>query len=101
MELGFNKKENTYTDGFGRTIHNIHKETKECRTYGCVIHNPTKHHMRGFLTSWRSDRFIMERVCPHGVGHLDPDNYNWIERNYGTLTAQSESFHGCDGCCRK
>jgi hypothetical protein len=33
----------------------------------------------------------MERVCPHGVGHPDPDDINVI--------LGPEKVHGCDGCC--
>lgn len=29
----------------------------------------------------------MERICPHGVGHPDPDDTN------------PDTVHGCDGCC--
>ena len=57
----------------------------------CTIHNRSNHNMRSFPQHWRADRGIMERICPHGVGHPDPDSpwefdsYMWI--------------HGCDGCC--
>lgn len=37
---------------------------------------------------WRGDRHLMERICPHGVGHPDPDDIN------------PDGVHGCDGCCR-
>ncbi len=32
----------------------------------------------------------MERICPHDVGHPDPDDMNVIA---------GDSSHGCDGCC--
>lgn len=31
----------------------------------------------------------MERICPHGVGHPDPD----------CMYAKRDTVHGCDGCC--
>jgi hypothetical protein len=42
----------------------------------------------------------MERMCPHGVGHPDPDdpklmNLNSTEHN----SSYFEYIHGCDGCC--
>jgi hypothetical protein len=30
----------------------------------------------------------MERICPHGVGHPDPDD-----------VFATDTVHGCDGCC--
>lgn len=74
-----------YTTGTGQRLH-VH-EKKDCRGEHCVIHNPSNHVMRGFPTHWRDDRGIMERICPHGIGHPDPDD----------LT--TDRVHGCCGCC--
>lgn len=68
----------------------------ECSGEWCVIHNPSDHHMRSWPTNWRSDRKLMERVCPHGVGHPDPDDLAFHVRNGNTW----QGSHGCDGCCR-
>lgn len=73
-------------------LENVHKAA-ECVGDTCAIHKKTKHHMRGMPQVWRPDRGIIERRCPHGVGHVDPDSpfpkgsYEWI--------------HGCCGfaCC--
>lgn len=65
-----------------------------CKSRSCTIHNRSDHNMRGFSQHWRSDRAIMERICSHGVGHPDPDEYK-----LGGLHSWSESVHGCDGCC--
>ena len=62
-----------------------------CAGEVCSIHNHSNHSMRDFPQHWRSDRGIMERVCPHGVGHPDPDCVY--------SQAQGET-HGCDGCCK-
>ena len=64
----------------------------DCKGPVCSIHNRTDHHMRGFPQTWRADRGIMERVCPHGIGHPDPDDYRII-------TGIDEGIHGCDLCC--
>lgn len=58
-----------------------------CAGEHCVIHAPSRHHMETWPLNWRGDRKIMERVCPHGVGHPDPDEVN------------PDTVHGCDGCC--
>lgn len=63
-----------------------------CRDDICTIHNMTDHSMRSFPQHWRGDRGIMERICPHGVGHPDPDDFH-VRFRYG------EGVHGCDGCC--
>lgn len=73
----------------------------------CVLHNRSDHHMRGWTQIWRGDRAIMERICPHGIGHPDPDQwYFWVmmygESSNGLSQAhriQNEMVHGCDGCC--
>ena len=60
----------------------------------CSVHNRTDHAMRSFPQVWRSDRRIMERACPHGVGHPDPDDFR-------VRTGLDDGMHGCDGCCRE
>lgn len=61
----------------------------------CVIHDPSDHHMRDFPLHWRDDRGLMERICPHGVGHPDPDGLAFhLEAGRDYM-----GVHGCDGCC--
>ena len=58
----------------------------------CVIHNPSRHKMRGWPMILRASGLI-ERRCPHGVGHPDPDSaayLDWMEPR-GRWTS-----HGCD-----
>lgn len=74
----------------GTVLSNVHDPAR-CAGRPCTIHNRTEHSMREFPQSWRSDRGIMERICPHGVGHPDPDS-PWSADSF-------EWLHGCDGCC--
>ena len=67
-------------------------EKGECFDEVCSIHNRSAHIMRSFPQHWRSDRRIMERICPHGIGHPDPDDYK-------IMTRADRGVHGCDGCC--
>ena len=76
-----------YTTGTGQEL-KVHERTK-CRGTHCAIHNPSQHFMRQWPTHWRYDAGKMERLCPHGVGHPDPDSIAYGE----------DSVHGCDGCC--
>ena len=76
-------------------LQGVHPESK-CAGRVCVIHSPTDHHMRTWPMNWRGDRGLIERICPHGVGHVDPDHFPRWEAN-GTL--ETNSVHGCDGCC--
>ena len=63
--------------------------------FTCIIHSPTNHHMRSWHLHWRSDRGIFERICPHSIGHPDPD-----QREFWKLRGRTgEGVHGCDGCC--
>lgn len=65
-----------------------------CQGMSCALHRRTPHAMRSFPQHWRADRGIIERVCPHGIGHPDPDDLR-ITRGH------DNGMHGCDGCCRK
>jgi len=58
----------------------------------CTLHNRSNHSMRDFPQHWRGDRGIMERICTHGIGHPDPDEYKIIK-------GMDNGTHGCDGCC--
>ena len=74
-----------YTTGTGQKI--LVHDRADCSGY-CPIHWPSDHHMRDWPTNWRSDwGAFMERICPHGIGHPDPDDKN------------ADPVHGCDGCC--
>lgn len=59
----------------------------------CSLHRRTTHHMRKYRQHWRADRLVMERICEHGLGHPDPDDYTLTGR------AQMGALHACDGCC--
>lgn len=86
-----------YVDGTGKHIE-VHEKTALC-AISCVIHNPSDHPMKDFPTYWRHDRQLMERICPHGVGHPDPDHIAHVARTFGKKAAILDANHGCDGCC--
>lgn len=67
----------------------------------CCVHNPSDHSMRTFPQHWRDDRQLMERICPHHVGHPDPDDIAHKRATRGERYAYYEGIHGCDGCCRE
>lgn len=89
-------KSNNYVTGTGQTLHNVHS-SDQCAGEFCVIHNPSNHVMKNFPTHWRSDRRLMERICPHGIGHPDPDALAIIPKDQ----YNGEGIHGCDLCCSK
>lgn len=78
---------------------NVHSPDK-CKGYACAIHNPSDHCMRDFPQLWRDDRKLMERKCPHGIGHPDPDHMDWYGRTHNDKETWAEGIHGCDGCCQ-
>jgi hypothetical protein len=86
-----------YRTGTGQDVW-VHPND-QCHGGSCVIHSPSKHCMSDFPTHWRDDINVMERVCPHGIGHPDPDDLNFKLRTYGLLVMIDYSTHGCDGCC--
>jgi hypothetical protein len=73
------------------TVYFTHRKD-QCLGEVCTIHNRSNHVMRGFPQHWRVDRMIIERICAHGVGHPDPDEYR-------VLNGEDDGTHGCDGCC--
>ena len=76
----------------------------QCAGEVCCVHNPSDHPLRDAPLNWRGDRYLMERICAHGVGHPDPDHLAYLER-LGAVTrgvfsvAEEQGVHGCDGCC--
>jgi hypothetical protein len=80
----------TLTGGETLRVHN----RKMCQGRHCSIHNPSNHHMVTWPQHWRSYAKRMERICPHGVGHPDPDDVIFRASKGDNHTA-----HGCDGCC--
>ncbi len=82
----------------GETLVNVHS-SMICQANGdrpCPIHRTTDHLMRGFPQHFRSDSGLMERICPHGIGHPDPDSLPFFEER----GIEGMGVHGCDGCCR-
>lgn len=80
----------------GLELHNVHDESK-CEGRVCVIHSPTDHAMSEWELHWREDRSpgLFERICPHGIGHPDGDQWDyWVE-----IGATHMWSHACDGCC--
>lgn len=101
---------NYYPKGVERAFH----AKADCIGRNCVIHNPSAHHMHNWDINIRTDReyALAERLCPHGVGHPDPDALAFIrlkvdelryllppglkDKPYGPFASD---IHGCDGCC--
>ena len=75
------------------------KQCKATRKAGgpvhCAVHRPSEHHMRSWPMLLRSST-LLERLCPHGVGHPDPDSAAYLDWRDGI---DSWGLHGCDGCC--
>ncbi len=71
---------------------------ENCQGHPCGVHNPSNHHMREWPQNWREDTQKMERQCPHGIGHPDPDDLAYQKR---VNSRNSHGIHGCDGCCAR
>ena len=79
----------------GQSVH-VHDDTV-CAGRPCCVHAPSEHHMAGWPQVWRNDRQLMERTCPHGIGHPDPDHMAYVLTK--PVGARDSGVHGCDGCC--
>lgn len=92
-----------YKSGTGQYLA-VHTKLS-CSGKYCVIHYPSDHCMKDFPTHWRADRHLMERICPHGIGHPDPDDLAFKKMIYKGTKEEAEKYiyyeevHGCDGCC--
>lgn len=71
----------------------------QCAGEFCCVHNPSEHHMRDWPQRWVASRYTMFRVCPHDVGHPDPDDIRFKRKAFGPLAAWRVASHICDGCC--
>ena len=78
----------------GAALVNVHGPSM-CEGRPCVMHHPSDHHMLQWPTNWRDDARLMERLCPHGIGHPDPDDVAY----QATVGREWVAVHGCDGCC--
>jgi hypothetical protein len=72
-------------------LSNVHSPAA-CAGQYCCIHNPSDHPLTTWPQVWQSNKRLMERQCPHGVSHPDPDDPQ--------ATLPVELAHGCDGCCQ-
>lgn len=74
-----------------------------CQGEYCCIHNPSDHQMVDWPLILRGDRIpLMERICPHGIGHPDPDCLDYLRRVDPPKDDQDFwhwEIHGCDWCC--
>lgn len=75
-------------------LRDVHHPNTCASDPGCIIHHPSQHHMRTWPIIWRADA-PAERVCPHGIGHPDPDSLAHLARTLPDYIG----IHGCDGCC--
>lgn len=71
-------------------------DESQCKEQHCCIHNPSNHHMRDWPIKYRANLGIVERICPHGIGHPDPDDIAYHLKQGNSWIA----IHGCDGCCK-
>lgn len=92
--MKYSSRTRTATDPIGgQKWHDIHPRTA-CAGRHCVIHNPSQHSMSAFPRHLR-ETGLVERICPHGVGHPDPDSVAY----FADSGLRDFNVHGCDGCC--
>ena len=77
----------------GEVWSHVHAESA-CRGNPCVVHRPSKHSM-SHLPRHLRETGLVERTCPHGIGHPDPDSLAFFEH----CGIKGFDIHGCCGCC--
>ena len=71
-----------------------HHDIFSCEGEFCPLHRPKPGAWDSWPLLWRSDRRIMERVCPHGCGHPAVE-----QLDHWTATGRMyQAVHGCCGC---
>ena len=71
----------------GQKLINVHT-SNQCFGKNCCIHNPSDHHMRGWLMVYAFTKGSMQRICPdHNTLHPDPDD------------PFAGEINPCCGCC--
>jgi hypothetical protein len=74
-------------DGEGTLVLGAHPRG-DCAGRGCALHGPTDHWAAGMPLRWTAPVFpdtggppvkpgVMERLCPHGQWHEDPDDLDY------------------------
>ena len=91
MGIQHNAQEGELIDQLSST----HVMTVTC-ALACVVHNPTDGVHRKLPLHWRDDRGIFERICKHGIGHPDPDQFPYWE----ATDQEGQRVHGCSVSCR-
>lgn len=82
-----------YRTGTGQVLE-VHDQDL-CAGQWCVIHRPKPGVWDRWPTFWRFDRRIMERICPHGIGHPAVEQFD----HWRATDQWWQATHGCDGCC--
>lgn len=68
-------------------------DSSDCLGNWCCIHKPMPGPWHAWPRYWRSDRAIMERICPCGVGHPVVEDYE----RFVVLGQAWQLIHGCCG----
>lgn len=89
------KRPGIWLTGMGQTVM-VHPS--ESCTPPCAIHAPSDHAMRSWPTYWNIEEGVVERICPHEIGHPDPDDFKTRMR---IRTGTFFDYHHCDGCCEE
>lgn len=89
-----------FTDSSGREWR-VHKKAICADSY-CAIHNPSEHPLKDAKIVLRSGspfsskpHGFVERFCPCGIGHSDPDSVAF----YDSIGYTGTDVHGCCGHC--
>jgi hypothetical protein len=90
-----------FVDGEGKQVE-VHEKNDDCEQFGCCIHKPSAHPLRGAPLIWRIEVFRpphMVRVCECGASHPDFDSLEYLRRIGKQELAATFSVHACCGHC--
>lgn len=74
-------------------------DAENCPLGPCPLHHRTEHHMRGWPQHYDSELQLVQRVCPHGTLHPDPDDRTVVDHeccHTGCCAAPEHGLHRVD-----
>lgn len=75
----------------GQLVQEIHPKAWCSGT--CVVHRPSRHHMRKLELSFDMERKSFQRTCEHGALHCDPDEQTYWTNKMASSQKRSRLYN--------
>lgn len=83
----------------GTFVVNVHS-AGQCAGKGCAFHGPSDHWARDMPLTWVHDKGgKVQRICPHGARHDDPDDWAFRRKMGENPSRYAKCDCGCACTC--